>query len=254
MDDEVGSFGPIRSIRHKSNLMSPSRISYSSTRHFLSSPSTYVDQGSLSLNQKLHLSEQKKILMESQSTRKSGAPIAPIPPQSSEMARKILEELDKLVPTPKERSSKLKNDADSSPLLLTHNMLRGQALKSMEEIDTFKFLNAQRNGTLESSIDNHQQRNSVSQVQNRSEENGSEKLATKDVKVASTASLPEEHDIAVSEAKPSVSSTDVLLSGVATVLKVKKPSFRITAPEVCNCYVLCTSSHILLQSISLHHF
>lgn len=60
-----------------------------------------------------------------------------IPPQSSETARKILEHLDRMVPSPKEISAEaqLAIARDKSPSQLTVSMLNGPARRSTESID-----------------------------------------------------------------------------------------------------------------------
>lgn len=60
-----------------------------------------------------------------------------IPPQSSETARKILEHLDRMVPSPKEISAEaqLAIARDKSPSQLTVSMLNGPARRSTEPID-----------------------------------------------------------------------------------------------------------------------
>ena len=65
-----------------------------------------------------------------------------VPSQSSEMAEKILQQLDKLAPSLKEKSSELKLAAanEKSPAKLSSSMLRGQALKSLENVDSSKIL------------------------------------------------------------------------------------------------------------------
>ncbi|XP_004308563.1 PREDICTED: nuclear pore complex protein NUP1-like [Fragaria vesca subsp. vesca] len=64
-----------------------------------------------------------------------------VPSQSSKAASKIFEHLDK-INSPKEKSSepKLLPMSDRSPTKLSPSMLRGQALKSLEDVDSSKFL------------------------------------------------------------------------------------------------------------------
>ncbi|CAL9174415.1 unnamed protein product [Musa hybrid cultivar] len=235
LEDDIGSSGPTRRTHQKSNLMSPLASPYLSRGNSLPSSSTCVDQGSVTLNQKLlHLNEQENDHSEFQTVENSGVPSVPLPPQSSEMARKILQQPDKLVTSPKGQSSNLKIDMDESPFLLTHNMLHGQALKSMEEIDMSKFLNVQKNGSLKSPSDSHQKcfGNTISQKQDKSEENGSTKSAVKGVRFASTNSVLEKpNNVSGREAKPSTTTAHFVVSGAATTTSQRKPSFQMSAPE-----------------------
>ncbi|CAL9766635.1 unnamed protein product [Musa acuminata subsp. burmannicoides] len=233
LDDDIGSFGPTRRTRQKSNLMSPLKSSYSSVGHFLPSSSTHVDRGSIIPRQKLyHLNEQKNNHAESQASENGGMPIVPVPLQSSEMARKILQQLDKLAPSPKEKSSKLKIDTNDSPHMLTQNMLGGRALKSMEEIDTSKFLNVQVNGSLEAASDSHQEGYAISHKKNETEENAYTKHAVKGVQVISTASILKKPNLVDTEAKPTVTTANVaVVPGADTIFTRKKPSFQMSAPE-----------------------
>ncbi|CAL9079622.1 unnamed protein product [Musa textilis] len=233
LDDDIGSFGPTRRTRQKSNLMSPLKSSYSSVGHFLPSSSTRVDRGSIIPRHKLyHLNEQKNNHAESQTSENGGMPIVPVPLQSSEMARKILQQLDKLAPSPKEKSSKLKIDTNDSPHMLTQNMLGGRALKSMEEIDTSKFLNVQVNGSLEVASESHQEGYVISYKKDETEENASTEHAVKGVHVVSTASILKKPNIVGTEANPTVATANVaVVPGADTIFTGKKPSFQMSAPE-----------------------
>ncbi|RWV92452.1 hypothetical protein GW17_00045175 [Ensete ventricosum] len=233
LDDDIGSFDPTRRTRRKSNLMSPLKSSYSSVQHFLPSSSTHVDRGSIIPSHNLyHLNEQKNNHAESQASENGGIPIACVPLQSSEMARKILQQLDKLAPSPKEKSSKLKIDTNDSPHMLSQNMLGGRALKSMEEIDTSKFLNVQVNGSLEAASDSHQDGYAISHKKDEAEENASIKHAVKGVQVISTASILKKPNMVGTEAKPTVTTANVaVVPGADTVFTRKKPSFQMSAPE-----------------------
>ncbi|XP_042431475.1 nuclear pore complex protein NUP1-like [Zingiber officinale] len=219
LNDGIGSVGPIRRTRHKSNIMSPPRSSFSSTLQFPSS-STYADASSVPSGQKLlHWSEEKKNDKEPQNVESRVSPFVPIPLQSSEMARKILEQLDKLAPSPKVKPSNLKTDMDESPLMLTHDALSSQALKSMEKIESTKFVNVQGSGSFEPSNHSHHQRNPFYEKQYEAAEN------------ASPASDTMKFERAVIEVKPSVSAINFTVSEAATMSAKRKPSFRMSIPE-----------------------
>ena len=93
LDSDVGAFGPTRRIRQKSDLMSPSG------RH--SSPRNLRP----SLTAPLHQDVNER---SGSATQKTFAGVTSVPPQSTEMARKIFLELDKLVPSPREKLSENK--------------------------------------------------------------------------------------------------------------------------------------------------
>ena len=67
----------------------------------------------------------------------------PLPSKSSEMASKILQQLDKLA-SPKEKSSafRIPTMNNKCPTKLSTSMLQGQALRSMEAVDSSKFLDS----------------------------------------------------------------------------------------------------------------
>lgn len=97
----------------------------------------------------LSLGEPKhKALTENPSTSFSVAPSL-----SNATAVKIWEQIDKIA-SPKEKSSdpKLHTLRDKSPTMLSPSMLRGQALKSMEHVDSAKFLENVHNNNSDSKL------------------------------------------------------------------------------------------------------
>ncbi|XP_059317599.1 nuclear pore complex protein NUP1-like isoform X2 [Lycium ferocissimum] len=104
LEDDIGSVVPMRRTRQKPNLLS----------HGVSCPSPGDNDVP---TRYVH-----------------------VPPKPSETAAKILEHLEN--PTPKEKSSesRLAAGKDKTPKKLTPNMLRGQALKSLESLDSPKLL------------------------------------------------------------------------------------------------------------------
>ncbi|TKY51774.1 Nuclear pore complex protein NUP1 [Spatholobus suberectus] len=149
LDNDVGSVGPVRRIRQKSNLYSKgscSPISGSSLSVARSGMVMDAAQQPLSSMQKpILLDEVKHSHMKLSKENVDGiipsSSFPPLPTKSSEMASKILQQLDKLV-SPKEKSSKLRLPIvnDNSPTKLSPSMLRGQALRSMEMVDSSKLL------------------------------------------------------------------------------------------------------------------
>ncbi|MCD7447201.1 hypothetical protein HAX54_026320 [Datura stramonium] len=109
LEDDIGSVGPIRRTRQKPNLLS----------HGISLPpgagvaSAAVDVPTRYVH---------------------------IPPKPSETAAKILEHLENLTPKEKSSESRLAAGKDKTPKKLSPNMLRGQALKSLESLDSPKLL------------------------------------------------------------------------------------------------------------------
>ncbi|KAK4431214.1 Nuclear pore complex protein [Sesamum alatum] len=127
LDDEIGSVGPIRRIRQKSNLLAPGVAAGSHAK------------------QKLQLiGETKhkfsKAVGENENESVPSTSYAHIPSKSNEVAVRILQHLEKL--TPKEKSSETKLVAlrEKSPLKLAPSVLSGQALRSMEDVDSSKLL------------------------------------------------------------------------------------------------------------------
>ncbi|CAL0321203.1 unnamed protein product [Lupinus luteus] len=148
LDNDVGSVGPIRRIRHKANLYSkgsglpPSGSSLSIARSGLGVGAP--QQPSSSMRKPIMWDEVKHSHMDLpeenvQDTRPSKS--GPLPSKSSEMASKILQQLDKMV-SPKEKSSesRLPNVNDKSSTKLSPSMLHGQTLRSMEAVDSSKSL------------------------------------------------------------------------------------------------------------------
>ncbi|KAK4353392.1 hypothetical protein RND71_028910 [Anisodus tanguticus] len=106
LEDDIGSVGPMRRTRQKPNLLSygVSRPSPGAGNDDV--PTRYVH----------------------------------IPPKPSETAAKILEHLENLTPKEKSSESRLAAGKDKTPKKLTPNMLRGQALKILESLDSPKLL------------------------------------------------------------------------------------------------------------------
>ncbi|OIW13158.1 hypothetical protein TanjilG_07764 [Lupinus angustifolius] len=146
LDNDVGSVGPVRRIRHKANLYPKgSSLHLSGSSLSIARSRLGVDasqQPSSSMREPIMLNEAKHRCMElteeNAVTRPSTS--GPLPSKSSEMASKILQQLDKLV-SPKEKSSesRLPTVNGKSPML-SPSMLHGQALRSMEIVDSPKLL------------------------------------------------------------------------------------------------------------------
>ncbi|KAG4982997.1 hypothetical protein JHK87_027746 [Glycine soja] len=152
LGNDIGSFGPIRRIRHKSNLLSAKSLTLPHSGNALAIDRSRVgidaaQQPSSSMQKPNLLVEAKhrhtNLSAENVDDTMPSSNIPPLPSKSSEMASKILLHLDKLV-SPKEKS----------PTKMSSSMLRGQALRSMETVDSSKFLDNIRDNGLDGSHGN----------------------------------------------------------------------------------------------------
>nr|KYP51934.1 hypothetical protein KK1_026143 [Cajanus cajan] len=162
LDNDIGSFGPIRRIRHKSNLLSSKALTLPHSGNPLSIGRNGVDidagqQPSSSMQKPNLLGESKhrhmKLSAENVDDTMPSTSVPPLHSKSSETASKILQQLDKLV-SPKEKSpeTRLPTLADKSPTKLSSSMLQGQALRSMETVDSSKFLDNIRDNGLDGTL------------------------------------------------------------------------------------------------------
>ena len=196
LDNDIGSFGAIRRTRQKPNLLSSRGLSLPVSGSILSSSRTRLGSEAVqdpSASKLKPLSFGEAVPNSTKSSAENGDNSVlntTVPSKSSEMASKILQQLDKLV-SPKEKSSEAKVLAlmdKSSPSKLSPSMLRGQALKSLEHVDSSKFVgDVQHNkildGSLSKEISNVQA--STSQEQGKVKENGPVKLGSADHKFTS---------------------------------------------------------------------
>ncbi|KAK5834851.1 nuclear pore complex protein NUP1-like isoform X2 [Gossypium arboreum] len=116
LGNDIGSVGPIRRIRQKSNLLSSRNLSLPTS----AGPSTRIAGNS---------SAALDTLAENGDNSSPGSSVTNVPSKSSQTASKILQQLDLLV-----------SPMEKSPTKLSPSMLRGQALKSIENVDSSKFL------------------------------------------------------------------------------------------------------------------
>ncbi|KAG7581026.1 hypothetical protein ISN44_As08g007680 [Arabidopsis suecica] len=114
LDNDIGSVGPVRRIRQKSNLSSRS----------LALP---VSESPLSV--RANGGEKTTHTSKDSAEDIPGSSFNLVPTKSSEMASKILQQLDKIVAT-----------REKSPSKLSPSMLRGPALKSLQNVEAPKFL------------------------------------------------------------------------------------------------------------------
>ncbi|KAG6763376.1 hypothetical protein POTOM_030790 [Populus tomentosa] len=122
LDNDIGSVGPIRRIRQKSNLLPTSGT--------LSIRGAGIGSNAA---QKLPSTEKPVLVGEPSKdnwdNNVHGTTFTPVPSKSSEMASKILHQLDVLV-----------SSREKSPAKLSPSMLRGPALRSLENVDSSKFV------------------------------------------------------------------------------------------------------------------
>lgn len=196
MDDDVGA---LRRIRQRvANLISDSAHGYKS-----SNPQAAENGDVEILNASLYA----------------------VPPQSSEMARKILEEVDKM-PLPKEKSYELKLSMARERLILAN-------LMSMKDVESLNLQNLQDNGSLNglSGIHLLKSENLVSGKKDKVGEDSY--LKNSDLRVTSTSeaggmdnAIVSLEDIA-SVAKPVGS---IVSSPTAALPEIKR-GFKMSAPE-----------------------
>lgn len=239
LDGDSPSRGPIRRIRQKSNLMSPFKdASTSFSGKFLSSPSTPlfkdVSNDLMSLQKPLLLDERKCGDTGSQVTENGISNATMLPSKSSETAQKLFQQLDKLIPSPIDRSSEMKTIArDESHSRLTLNMLQGSALRSMEDINSSKLCSIQGREFHTVSASHVQNRGSShSQKLDMVEENGRLRAVHLEVKLASEANgvinapMPSNND------KPKAKSEDLSAASSEAIPVPRRPAFQMSAPEV----------------------
>lgn len=238
LESDQGSFGPIRRIRQKSNLVRPLKGICTPSRNLLPSSSTPIGvdnlSGFTSIQKPLQFNARRYGLgsedAKPSDNRILGENDRHIPSQSFETAQKILQKLDKIVSSPKEKSSDLKAiSMDGSPSKLTLGMLQGQALRSIEGIDSSNFTNRSRNFTVDDTHDSLPQ--SMPQKQDVLK-NGPLELGVSQVKLP-PASAVNVHAIkpATNAKSDSERTSGSVISGFAAVPLQEKTAFNISTVE-----------------------
>ncbi|KAK7356525.1 hypothetical protein VNO80_15798 [Phaseolus coccineus] len=241
LDNDIGSVGPVRRIRQKSNLL------YSKgSSSLISGSSLYADRNQMVVDASQQGSSmQKPILLnkvnhshmklskENVDDTIPSLSSPPLPSKSSEMASKILQQLDKLVYPKEKLESRVTIVNDNSPTKLSPSMLRGQALRSMEIVDSSKFLDNMHGNNLNDPFGNlsgsaaqnqklHSQRDKV--------ENGPLKLVAPTdglLPVVTTADATNPSNQALYSAK----SGDSFMIKSVSDLPRKKRAFHMSAHE-----------------------
>ncbi|KAL7107900.1 hypothetical protein ACP275_06G082400 [Erythranthe tilingii] len=213
LDEEVGSVGPMRRIRQKPNLLAP-RIHH--TAHG-------VGIGSHA---------KQKLVVENENENVSRISYAHVPSQSSAVASRILEHLEKLTPKEKVSESKIVAVREKSPLKLASTMLSGQTLRSTENVGSSKLqldvqddhkLGDKTNGNLVDS------RDSSSQKQGKVEENGHREFVVPSGMW--NPAMNNDSSPSLKASRPIIRSTDSVLTNGTSQPPQKKKSFRMTAQE-----------------------
>lgn len=243
LDNDIGSVGPIRRIRQKPNLLSSRGLSFPVSGSPFPIPGTGVSSGSAqypsSLTRRPPLFGESKENLTKMSTENGdnsmpGTSFQHVSSKSSDMASKILQQLEKLV-SPKEKSSELKLASlwDSSPSKLSPSMLRGKALRSLDTVESPKLLeNVSENHRLDSSLDTllPETVDITSQKQNKVEENGPLKLVA-----SCDRSVPVVNGIDSKapnkDTLPSVKFTDSVVINSVNHPPQKKRAFQMSAHE-----------------------
>ncbi|KAL5720682.1 hypothetical protein ACHQM5_013327 [Ranunculus cassubicifolius] len=154
LDSDIGSIGPIRRVRQKTDMMSPPRNSHTLS---IRSPSLSGKADGFDIVRDPKSARQKQMFLNGSMDSTSNTHLAEngdnsildsasVPLRSSKIAERILQQLEKSVPSPKEKLSELKLVVarEKSPTKLTHKMLNGKALRSLEDIDSSKLLKDDR--------------------------------------------------------------------------------------------------------------
>ncbi|XP_010247882.1 PREDICTED: nuclear pore complex protein NUP1-like isoform X2 [Nelumbo nucifera] len=215
LDNDIGSVGPIRRIRQKTNLMAPSK------GLGLSVPGSPL----LFEEPKQNISSMK--LAENGDNSVPSTSIPSIPSQSTEMARKILQQLDKLVPSPKEKSSELKLAIarERSPSKLMLSMPHEHAIRSMDEVDSSKLLPSIQGttGGVQQTLGIDSSCQKLDKVEENVPKNMGDKLAPK-ANGAETTML-------IKGAVPAFKTADSVTSNFTSNPPQKKRAFQMSAHE-----------------------
>ncbi|CAH1430856.1 unnamed protein product [Lactuca virosa] len=191
LDDDFGSGGPLRRTRQKPNLLLQSR-----------------EKRELG-----YTTFQQPMLLENKPEENGDTTIhGSVPAKSTQTATKIFQQLERLTP--------------KSPTKLTSNMLHGQALRSLEKVDSPKFLPTSHN-TQKSEFQHESTSKSTSRGKEKVEENGERKFP-----VPFNMLTPVNGDLGVSIKE---SSQIVTVDDSTSILPPEPPqkrrAFQMSAPE-----------------------
>lgn len=241
MESDLGPFLPIRSIRQKLTVKPSSKVMHSvlpgNLHHSPSTPFKRDVQDDLSVIQKPIWSDGHE---KSGDNRISNNIVTPVSPQSSEMEKKILQQLDKLVPSPKEKTSKLKsNTLDESPDNVMHAS-SGQTLRNEEMYSTkSKFVQGNNLDSFRGSL-MPDFRNSLSYKQETArfpQENCS--VSISGVKLMSEANDMCDGVISVTAAMCDKAAAEAMISDSVVVSQHQKLAFQSAALKVWKLFFYC---------------
>ncbi|TYJ38214.1 hypothetical protein E1A91_A05G428700v1 [Gossypium mustelinum] len=210
LGNDIGSVGPIRRIRQKSNLLSSRNLSLPTS----AGPSARIAGNS---------SAALDTLAENGDNSSPGSSVTPVPSKSSQTASKILQQLDLLV-----------SPMEKSPTKLSPSMLRGQALKSIENVDSSKFLeNLQDTDKLSGSCTVLPGIcESMSGKHDKARENGSTMMVALPDKVVPAVNGADSNSLMKDNNMPSVKASDSsLIKSVVPQPQQKSRAFQMSAHE-----------------------
>ncbi|KAG4203360.1 hypothetical protein ERO13_A05G396000v2 [Gossypium hirsutum] len=210
LGNDIGSVGPIRRIRQKSNLLSSRNLSLPTS----AGPSARIAGNS---------SAALDTLAENGDNSSPGSSVTTVPSKSSQTASKILQQLDLLV-----------SPMEKSPTKLSPSMLRGQALKSIENVDSSKFLeNLQDTDKLSGSCTVLPGIcESMSGKHDKARENGSTMMVALPDKVVPAVNGADSNSLMKDNNMPSVKASDSsLIKSVVPQPQQKSRAFQMSAHE-----------------------
>ncbi|TYI31325.1 hypothetical protein ES332_A05G445100v1 [Gossypium tomentosum] len=210
LGNDIGSVGPIRRIRQKSNLLSSRNLSLPTS----AGPSARIAGNS---------SAALDTLAENGDNSSPGSSVTTVPSKSSQTASKILQQLDLLV-----------SPMEKSPTKLSPSMLRGKALKSIENVDSSKFLeNLQDTDKLSGSCTVLPGIcESMSGKHDKARENGSTMMVALPDKVVPAVNGADSNSLMKDNNMPSVKASDSsLIKSVVPQPQQKSRAFQMSAHE-----------------------
>ena len=255
LEDNIGSVGPIRRLRQKTNLATPKSLSLPVSGSPFSSRGTGIGPDAtpypISSSQKLPSFDESKhkiskTVGENENNGMPGTSYTPVPSRSTEMATKILQQLEKLVPKEKSYEGKVAAAREKSQNKLTTNMVGGQALRILEDVDSSKILhNAEDSHKLKDTCNS-----SLPNARDTSSQKKVEENAPKRVIISRDALAPAGISNAIvsgKEAVPGVNTAAAVSAQFPTQLSQKKWGFQMSAHEVCDFPFLGSFSLVLFR-------
>ncbi|XAR64917.1 hypothetical protein NMG60_11008812 [Bertholletia excelsa] len=225
LDDDIG---PVRRLRQKTNLSTLRNLSVPVSGIGTGVDATLAgDKHHVSSVHKLHSLDECKhrisrTVGEDEDKSMPSTSHTPVPSKSMEMATKILLQLEKLAPKDKSSEGKLVPLKEKPPSKLTLNMLRGQALRSLEDLDSSKILQTSKDTYNLKDMSKTSLPDAYEpEVQRKAQENGSRKFVD----------LPDTLASAAQSSSVPVTKTADSVSTVGTQPAQKKWAFQMSAHE-----------------------